>query len=205
MSIRLKLILACVALLALNSGLGYFARYQQHQMGERAMGIYDGAYLGLNYVTSVQTGVIRFAASHSGPSASVADPAAQNDLAVLTSNLDVAIERAMTDKARSDGHALRAKLETLTHHVSPEALTAGLTAIDRDLTKLVHKYGADGLAARDGVEEAVNGGDQLVLIVSGSIAALSFGTCVLLGWSVIPPLRRAVVVATRSRVGSSIP
>jgi methyl-accepting chemotaxis protein len=195
MTIRFKLILSCLILLALNAGLGFFARQQQHRMGERAMGIYDGAYMGLSYITQVQEGVIRFTAAHTGPAAAAMDDASRADLRKLTAKLDVAVERAMTGKARADGHALAGKFETLSKETEPDAVAASLTEIDRDLTKLVRKYGADGLAARDDVEQSVDDGDQLVLIVSVGVMLVSLAIAVVLGATVLPPIRRAVAVA----------
>ena len=195
MTIRFKLILASLMLLMLNAGLGYFARQQQHQMGARAMGIYDGAYMGLSYVTKVQTDLMRFAAAHGDGTESAADPASQSALKQLMANLDVATERAMNDKAREDGQALMKKFQSITQQTKPAAFQAGLVQIDKDLTKLVRRYGNDGLAARDDVEESVNRGDQLVLTVASSVALISLGVFVVLWFAVIPPLRRAVMVA----------
>ena len=134
MTIRFKLILASLLLLLLNAGLGYFAREQQHQMGARAMGIYDGAYMGLSYVTKVQTDLMRFAATHADGTESAADPASQKALKQLMANLDVAIERGMTDKARDDGRALMKKFEAVTKQAEPAAFQAGLVQFDKDLS-----------------------------------------------------------------------
>ena len=181
MTIRFRLIMSCLALLALNASVGYLAGRQQREMGKLALGIYDGAYIGLSYITKVQIGITRSAAG------------ARSDLKKLSADLDVAIERAMTEETRASGRRLAAKLKSVID--DPTTLTARLPEIDADLTKLVGRFGADGLDVRDNVEQAVEDGDRLVLLVSGGVILLSFGIALALGFSVLPPLRRAVLVA----------
>ena len=195
MTIRFKLIAACLLLLALNAGLGSFARQQQNRMGERAMGIYDGAYLGLQYITEVQIGLVRFAVGHAGPTATASDEASRAAIDKLKARLDVAAERAMTDEARDAGRALLAKLDQLPGIAEPEVFAANLVGIDRDLGRLVRRFGADGLAARDDVEQSVAAGDRLVVTVASGVMLLSLVIAIILGLSVLPPLRRAVTVA----------
>ena len=195
MTIRFKLIAACLALLCLNAGLGFFARQQQHQMGERAIGIYDGAYMGLSFITKVQTGLTRFTAAHTGPAAAPFDDAARAELGKLLPQLDVAIERAMSDGAKASGATLKAKFRDLVNDTSNRQAADALRDIDKELTRLVAKFSADGLDARDGVEQAVDDGDHLVLVVSIAISLVALIINVILGWAVLPPLRRAVTVA----------
>ena len=196
MTIRLRLILSCVVLLALNAALGFFASRQQHEMGKLALGIYDGAYIGLSYITKVQTGVIRFESTHASGGEIVLDDAARDELKKLNAQLDVAIERAMTDETKANGRALSAKLRAVAGETGTASVATRLAEIDRDLTKLVNRFGADGLDVRDHVEQAIEDGDHLVLLVSGGDIALSFAVTILLGLSVLPPLRRAVAVAS---------
>jgi hypothetical protein len=155
MTIRPRLILSCAVLLALNAGLGCFARRQQHEMGKRALGIYDNAYIGITYITKVQIGITRFGSAYATGGDVALDDAARAELKKLSGQLDVAIERAMTEETRVSGRALSVKLRAIATETSGADVAARLREIDRDLTKLVGRYSADGLDVRDNAEAQI--------------------------------------------------
>ena len=196
MSIRFKLIIFCGVLLILNLTLGFFTLRLEQNLGDRAIEIYDRSNIGLKFTNDVQTGVIRFAASHPGFAASTLFEPARVELGKLISKLDVAIERAMTDTARRAGEDLKPKFQALMNENDPEKFAARLTLLDKSLEKLVRQFGEDGLDARDRIEEETADGQRLIKMGFATLLGLSLGTTVLLGWSVIPAFRRAVSVAS---------
>ncbi len=201
MTIKARIIVACGLLLLLNAGLGLFARNQQHRMGERAMAIYDESYIGLTYITAVQTGLVRLEADDADPALRPSIEKSVGDLQTVMSNLEVAIERAMTARARAQGQALLAQFQRLTKETSTIRFVSGLEAVSRDLTALVRRFGADGLAARDDVEQSIDRGDRLVLFASVSAVIISLGIALALARSILPTLRDAVVAADAIAAG----
>src|SRR3954468_5220397 len=98
MSIRLKILLGCLAMLALTVGRGVYERQQAQALGRLAIGVYEQSLMSISYARSAQAGFLRLAGARAGaatiPSGKLKD---------VLDDLDVAIERASSASARDIG------------------------------------------------------------------------------------------------------
>ena len=172
-----------------------------------AMDTYDKAFEGVDYAHKVQTGFVRFAGSHDAPGASFSDATSHAQLQKILDNLDVTIDRAMDDKSRDESKALRAKVEALMK-LPAGATTPDLAAIDKDMDKLVDRFGSAGFSYRSKADDAVD--DAAKLVSQGNktlkiVAGVTFGIAAiitfLLGQVIVPPIKRAVMVANAIAAG----
>jgi hypothetical protein len=65
MSLKAKLLIACLILVLTTAGGGYFAWQLQQELGARAIGIYDSAVIGVSHIAKAQAEFIRYEASPS--------------------------------------------------------------------------------------------------------------------------------------------
>src|SRR3954454_174093 len=108
MSIRLKILLSCLAMLGLTVCLGVYERQQAQALGRLAIGVYEQSLMSISYARGAQAGFLRLAGA--GAEAG-AIPAGK--LKDVLDDLDVAIERASSASARDIGTQVRARLARL--------------------------------------------------------------------------------------------
>ena len=197
MPIRLKIILACLMFLSICAGMGSFADRTQTTLGDLAINIYDGAYLGMSYIGRAQSEFLRFTTTHNEIAGSPIEAASRKRLSTVLDNLDIAIDRAMSDEARALAKAVRAQVADVTENSG----AATLARIDADLAKTVQRYGMDGLDARDGAEAFV--ADAQITLWRAILVALALTVIVgiILDRSVIPSLKRGVAIARAIAIG----
>lgn len=195
MSIRLKLLLAALAYLSITVAVGLFTRQQEHELSDLAISIYDNVVKGVDYTHKTQTGFVRFAAVHKGPTAPPMDDEAKAQLGTVIDNLDVAIEGAMTEKTRDKAKAVRARISELHDLPTGAAIKVDLDELDKDIGKLVGKYNDDGLTYRVRADDLVAENEKRLMIAMGIVVAISIVITVLLQKAILPPLKRAVAVA----------
>jgi methyl-accepting chemotaxis protein len=191
MSVQLKILAACMCFVAIVAALGGLAQQQASQMGRLAVGIYDHAFMGMSYVDQAQEEFLRFASRHREAGDTLTDPAARADLQKVTDRLDVALERAASDRTREAGRQVRTMLTTLADTPAAE-LAEHITQTDRAITKLVKKFSADGLEARDDAEELTAHSTHLVLGEIAVAICLALGVGLLVGRSLSRPLVQLV-------------
>jgi signal transduction histidine kinase len=195
MPIRITVLIACLGFLAITIALGLFTRAQEGRLGTLAMSVYDNALVGVNYARKVQTDFVRFAAARRDADAGAADPAVEAQLTALLDDLDVAIERSMSDKGRAAAQAIRAEIAALRAPPSATARGASLAAIDAELGKLVQKYAADGFLYRIRAEEIVDESDRALIFGLAIAVVLATAIALVLGATIVPPVKRAAGIA----------
>ena len=186
MTLKAKLLIACLILILAPAAGGWFAWKLQRNLGELAISIYDSAVVGVSHIGKAQADFVRYAAA----------PAANGDrLEKIADYLAIASERATSDRARTATDKVRDSVRTL--QASGHAPAAEqLAELDTLLGKAVKRFDADGLESRDGAETMVD----VSRVWMRSIGLAVIGMVALIGlvlWrAVIPPLRRAEAVAT---------
>ena len=134
MSIRLKLFLAALAYLSITIAVGLLAENQERQLNVLAINIYDNVVKSVDYTRKIQADFIRFAGVHK--STSVMDADGKMQLNKILDTLDLAIERALTEKTQDQAKAVRTKIALLYNlpvaSVSPRACTRAHMALKRD-------------------------------------------------------------------------
>ncbi len=192
MSFRLIIIFACAALLALFGGLGHFALRSAERLGAMAIGIYDGAYMGINYARGAEAELLRIERK---VLAGGIDDDTRKALGTAADHLSVAAERAMSDRARELTLAARRTVLALRDLGKDGDIAGQLARIGPAMSQVVQRFSADGLEARDDAEAAVEDATSVLkMAVIGSFAlAVLIG--VLLERAVVPAIRRAVALA----------
>jgi signal transduction histidine kinase len=201
MAIRFKILLGCLAFIALTVAFGAFARLQQAQLGTLATDVYDNALVAVTYVQKVQTDFVRL----SGPERLAEKPfrssSAREQLDGLLQDLDVAGSQAMSPKAKLAAARVRQKIVSLEKPMSRAEALARLDEIDSDLGKLVRRYGSDGFVYRvrvDKIIEQTQAWFVVAIAVAGVLAILITAT---LGQAIVPPINHAVAVASAIAAG----
>jgi len=200
MSIRLRIILACLVLLGCVVALGVFSRTQQNQLGDAAKSIYDSAFMGVNYARKSQIDFLQFMASYKSGGAVTDDE--RQLLGTTLDDLDVAVERAMTDKARDIAKNARAQIALLHDQQGGSIESAATEDITKNLNKLTNRYANDGSNYRDHVGDMIDASNKLLNEAVAACALIAFIIAVLLIRSIVPPLRQAVKVASSIAEGN---
>jgi methyl-accepting chemotaxis protein len=194
MSIRLKIVGACLCFLLITGSLGLFVRLQEQKLSDLAINIYDNAFVGVNYAHVVQTGFVRFVASRGRAESAGFDDDAKAQLAKLVDNLGITMERAMSDKSRAAAKAIRDKIAAMRAAGRTTDATV-FAAIDADLGKLVQRYASEGFTYRNHAEELVEESDRWLMGAIGGAIGFAVIIAFSLVHSIVPPIKRAVAVA----------
>jgi len=193
MSVRLKIFLGCFVLLACTVGLGVFSRVQQNEIGVIAKDVYDNTLMGTKYVEKTHVDFLRFAVAHHENS-----PISDDDKTQLSKTLDemdVAVERAMTEKTRALAVATRVKIAALRDQITGPVDPAAIDDINKNMDRLTGKYASDGADYRDHIDDLIDKSDKHLEEVVGISVFLALIVAVFLVRSLVPPLRQAVQVA----------
>jgi methyl-accepting chemotaxis protein len=197
MSVQLKILAACLCFVAIIASVGGLAQQQAAEMGRLAIRIYDNGFMGMQYVDATQAEFLRFTAAlpQNEPL-----PADSPGLQKVIDRLDVALERAATDKTREQGRQARATLLAL-----PKADGAGLKKqvkdADAQLTKLVKRFAADGVDIRDDAEELAAHSTRLVVMQVAAAVAIALLVGFVTGRNLSVPLKQIVGAIGRLAAG----
>ena len=188
MSVQLKILAACLGFVAIIATVGGLAQRQAAEMGRLAIAIYDNAFMGMSYVDQAQADFLRFTAKHRD---ATVIPADSPELRKVLDRLDVALERAASNRARDSGMQTKTLLAALPA-AAPADLGKRVAEADAALVKLVKKFSADGLQGRDDAEALAQRSSRLVLIQIGTAIGLALGVGWLVGRNLSRPLKQLV-------------
>ncbi|MCW4116340.1 EAL domain-containing protein [Aurantimonas sp. MSK8Z-1] len=211
MSIRLKLIVGCLGLTMVVFGLGLFARSSQQQIGTIATRIYDEALLSLSYLRSAQNSLVKLEADlrdrldanailKTAPRLQQDDPkqSAEIRLDDILGDLKVAADRAISPAGGQKVEEIRNRILHLRadRFVSTPAFLQTLKVIDNELDTAVEIFAGDGYRFRREVGDLIERADrQSQIALAGGVGGALI-ISVLLSTLIIPPVRRAVGIAT---------
>ncbi len=223
MPITFKILIANLAMTLVTIGLGLYALQGERMLGDTALRMYDQAFMSVNFARSGQTKFERVKTLHAAaripapaapepserqkllavargpgsPAAATAagpNPAAVHDaIGSVLDDLDVAIDRAMSEATRNAARQLRGKVAALaTGTADPAALDRASSAFD----DVIESFAQDGYTFRSDAEADMIRNQHWTRIVIGGAIGLGVLFTVLLTRSVVPALRRAAAVAT---------
>ncbi len=209
MPIRLKLLLGFLVVTAMAGFLGAFGVYSVGVMGALAIETYDRPLMAINYARAAETDFTRLKAdiaplAKAGGGASAPDEAEIEELfESFTDNLDVAIERALSDGTRGAGEALleraegwreisRAILAGAAYDV--EGYSAATQAIEAGLSELVETTAAEGFEFRLTAEALIQRERWIMLGAVLATVVLAIGVALLLAQRIVTPLKRVIEV-----------
>jgi methyl-accepting chemotaxis protein len=200
MSIRLQIYAACAAFLMVVAVLGGLAQLQVRQMGQLALDIYDHAFLGISYLHDAEGGFLRFAASRRAAGDTPMDAAAQASIKQVIDKLDVAAERAISDRSRDAAKTTRAAVAALAV-LPPADMLAKLPDVDKAIAKLTKRFASDGLDVRDQAEALAAHSTHVMLGEIGAAMLVALAIATLIGRGLSRPLRAVVAVVRRLAEG----
>jgi diguanylate cyclase len=196
--VRFKIALACLGFLAICAAMGGLAVRTQSTLGSMATDIYDRVYLGTIYIARAQIEFLHFSAAHGDPTAVPNNSAANAQLTHVLEDLDVAVDRAMSEKTRLLSKELHRRVGNLRHHAD----ATSLSEIDIDLARAVREYDADGLRARDDAERFVSTTNIIWRNAVLSALGLALIVGIALERSIMPSLHRGVKIAREIAAGN---
>jgi len=196
MSIRFKVLIVCMGFIIITVCVGVFSHNQEINLGKLALNIYDEAFVGVNYAHKSQSAFIRFMGTHDSKDSAVITKLDGAQFGRLVDNLDIAIERAMSDKGRDLAKKIRAQIITLRAESPGTALVpAQLQEIDTEMNRLVDRYTADGFAYRIHSSEIVATSRKWLTFVLAGAVLFAIAAAFIFQRSVVPPIIQAVTVA----------
>jgi methyl-accepting chemotaxis protein len=194
MSVRLRIALASCVFIAVCGLVGASAWRTQQVLSGLAIGLYDHAFVGEDFLARGTVAWEQFAAAHgAGPvSADEADRLLQPMLA----DLDIAASRALAPKTQRAVAEARADIAGLPQ-LRAAALPHAMSQVTATLVRAAHRFSSDGLTQRDDADEAAKSARRVLLgtMLAGLCASVVTG--VVLGRSVVPPLRAAAGAMVR--------
>jgi diguanylate cyclase (GGDEF)-like protein/PAS domain S-box-containing protein len=190
--------LACLAFLAICAAMGGMAVQTQSALGSMATNIYDRVYLGTIYIARAQIEFLHFRSAHPNLVAVPASAAADLQLTHVLEDLDIAVDRAMSEKTRLLCKALHGRIAELRRHAD----AASISEIDIDLARAVRSYDVDGLRARDDAEHFVSATNAALRNAVLFALGLSVIVGMALDQAVIPSLQRGVKIAREISAGN---
>src|SRR5271165_1376777 len=143
MTIRLKILLTCFLFALVVIGFGLFSRQQVTKMGDLGISIYDRVVMSIDYARKSQVDWVRFTASHPAGTAAKMTGDDRANLDALLTDLDVTIDRGITEKSKAIGTSLRGQVKELHDLADGAPLPDNFSEIDKNFQKLVLHYAND--------------------------------------------------------------
>jgi len=197
MTIRIKILIGCLALTMLTGMLGIFTQYAERRLGALAMDIYDNAFMAVSYLRSAEVTFAKLSAQAREPGwvAAAASDAEQD----MLSDLDVVRDRAMSPVGRSQAIVLKVRVLALLPHL--QADPRGAEAVRAAFERLVETFADDGYRYRAGVGRMVASQmrDSSAAIWVSLLLALVI--TFLVSHLIVPPVLAAVRVAQSIAAG----
>jgi methyl-accepting chemotaxis protein len=113
-------------------------------------------------------------------------------VATIVDDLDVAIERAMSDEGRKSARALRQSVVAVAAGWPGLTSVRQLDAVSGAFDQLVEQYSADGLQLRAGAEDLVARGARSTLGAIGASVAIAIFITWVLSIAIVPAVQKAV-------------
>ncbi|HEV7384805.1 MAG TPA: hypothetical protein VGN89_07985, partial [Phenylobacterium sp.] len=151
MGIRGKLVVLTAVMVAAMVALAGFTTYVAGRFGHIADNLYDNAFVGVHYAHKVEVGFVRLEHTHRGAGALGLDAAERAELQTILDDLDVAIERAPTQREKKLAIAVRGELAAL--GVSPRWDAQAVGQVDTALAKLVQRFADRALDFRTSADD----------------------------------------------------
>ena len=195
MTIRLKILLGCLALTLLTGLLGVLADRAEHRLAQLTLQVYDEAFMGMSYLRSAQVGFADLSA------AAREGKIETNTVNTLLEDLDVASERAMSPRGRKAVSALRDHVVEAWHRDQRDPASMAPLSAKAEFERVVEIFAGDGFGIRRDTAKAliIELHRNQAALAASLIAALAI--TLLLSRLIVPPVRRAVHVAQQIAAG----
>ena len=207
MTIRLRILLACLSLASLTGLLGVFTLHGEQQLGAIAIRMYDASFMSVDFFRAAQTDFAelhgRFASVQGDRDVTIKDPRLPSIVASIADDLDVAVEHATSDAARQTAAVLRNHASRLQQDLSDAHAIARTLQVMASLFETgAEQFAQDGFQARLQAEATARRSElasKLAIAASTMVAVL---ITLVLSRSIVPPLRAATRIASEIAEGN---
>lgn len=198
MSVGLRIAMACVVFTALCAAIAMSAWHSQGVLSGLAIGLYDHAFVGEDFLARGTVGWREFAADHGARSVDQAEM--EKALSPVLSNLDITAAGALTPKTKIVLQQARSLIAGLPN-VKPAAIEAAFETINRQLARAARRLSSDGLNQRDASVAAAAAARRVLLLTLLGTLTGALATGIALARSLVPPLRTATGAMVRLSQG----
>lgn len=202
MSIRLKILIACLCLTAITIASGVLARASQSELGGLAFRLYDDAFMSMSYLRSAQNTLLSVSRDLAAPvveGQSTVDE--RMDSAV--SDLQVAHDRALSPEGAKAATWLQQQVAMVQQQVRSGRPTqhSVLSNIEERFDSAVEINAGDGFRFRREAVGLVAHVKQQTWMVMAISVTVALAITVLLSRAIVPSVRYAVGIATNIASG----
>lgn len=207
MSIRTRILLACLSLTSITVLLGAYNYQAQRDLGRMGTRIYDDTVLAISYLRSAQHGLSSAEAQwrrHGAKADAEATDDLDNAIGDIQGDLQVAKKRAMSPAGAQVVDRVRDGVQRLAGALradGPDRAFSGIEPLERDFNTAIETYAADGFRYRRGVGELVLQASRRTWVAVGLSVAVALIITVVLSRSIVPSLQRAFAIAQAIAAG----
>ena len=202
MSIRLKILVACLCLTAITIASGVLARASQSELGGLAFRLYDDAFMSMSYLRSAQNTLLSVSHDLAAP-LSDRQSSLNDKLDSALSDLQVAHDRALSPEGARAANWLQQQLTTFQEQVKKgkpaDALL--LSKVEDHFDSAVEINAGDGFRFRREALMLVEHVKRQTWIVMAVSVTVALAITVLLSRAIVPSVRYAVGIATNIASG----
>ncbi len=202
MSIRTKILIACLSLTAVTLAFGAVTRSAQSQLGQIAVKLYDEAFMSMSYLRSAQNTMLTI--SRSVATGAAAQGELSDRLADAVSDLDVARQRALSPEGAKAAAWLHDRVAAISDEIGsghrlPDR--AALDELESRFDTAVEINAGDGFRSRRATGALVEQLNNQTWIAMGVSIAVALAITLLLSRTIVPGVRHAVSIATAIAAG----
>ncbi len=197
MSIRTKILLACISLTAITIAFGMLTRSSETQLGQIAIRLYDEAFMSMSYLRSAQNTVLTI--SRDVAAGSVDSEHVANRLDDAVGDIGVAVDRALSPKGHDAAAWLHDRLEQIatTYHTEQRLPDRqSLTELEGKFDRAVEINAGDGFRSRRASKDLIARISLQTWTAMGMSVALALAITFILSRAIVPAVRHAVGIAT---------
>lgn len=202
MSIRLKILVACLCLTAITIASGVLARASQSELGGLAFRLYDDAFMSMSYLRSAQNTLLSVSRDMAAP---VAEGQSTLDerMESAVSDLQVAHDRALSPEGARAATWLQQQVAVVQQQVRSGQPTrhSVLSNIEERFDSAVEINAGDGFRFRREAVGLIAHVKQQTWVVMAISVTVALAITVLLSRAIVPSVRYAVGIATNIAAG----
>ena len=202
MSIRTRILCACLSLTAVTLVFGLVTHGAQDKLGATAGQIYDEAFMSMSYLRSAQNTVANISRDDATGTMDAGEIGDRLDNAI--GDIAVSYDRALSIEAKQLSHTISTQLEAMaedfrTKQKLPDR--AGLAALEAEFETAVEINAGDGFRARRAVSEEVRRLSIQTWATMALSIAIALAITAFLSNAIVPAVKHAVSIASAIAAG----
>ena len=202
MSIRLKILVACLCLTAITIASGVLARASQSELGGLAFRLYDDAFMSMSYLRSAQNTLLSISRDLAAPVVE-GQSSVDEKMDSAVSDLQVAHDRALSPQGAKAATWLQEQVAMVQQQVrsGQPARHSVLSNIEEHFDSAVEINAGDGFRFRREAVGLIAHVKQQTWVVMAISVTVALVITVLLSRAIVPSVRYAVGIATNIASG----